>query len=226
MDGHFVPNLTIGPPFVKALKAITNVPLDVHLMIDNPGAQLDWYLDAGADLVTIHVESHACAMAQAFSTNTLVKTTRPVLSKGTSHVIETLSAPQAEILGSLLTRIRDAGAFAGVALNPHTPETVLKPLSGLFDVVLVMSVHPGFGGQSFIACSVDKIARLAAVRTAAQKRKDESEGSFLIEVDGGIDVTTAPSVVRAGADILVAGKAVFGAADPVKALAQLRQAAL
>jgi len=226
MDGHFVPNLTIGPPIVKALKAVTEIPLDVHLMIDNPATQLDWYLEAGASLVTIHVESHTAALANAFSTNTLVKSTRPVLRKGTSHVVGILPPAQVEELASLLARIRAAGVLAGLALNPNTPTTVLEPLVGLFDVAMVMAVHPGFAGQSFIASSADKVASLAAMRMAARGKLGAEAGSFLIEVDGGIDTTTTPSVVKAGADIIVAGKSVFGAPDPLEAYARLYQVIL
>lgn len=178
MDGHFVPNLTIGPGHVKALKRITDVPLDVHLMIDNPEVQLPWYLDAGADSVTIHVE--ACDDAKP-----------------------------------LLRSIREAGAKAGISLNPETPIDAIAGLLADVDLVLVMSVHPGFGGQSFIESSLDKIEAIARMRADAGV-------SPLIEVDGGINLETAPRAAAAGADVLVAGNAVFGAPDPALQVERIR----
>ena len=180
MDGHFVPNLTIGPPVVKALSRVATVPLDVHLMIANAEASLDSYLEAGADWVTVHVE--AC-----------------------THVHRVLRA------------IRAAGARCGVSLNPGTPVESLRDILGEVDLVLIMSVNPGFGGQSFIERSVERIRRLAELC--------EAEGAFpLIQVDGGIDTSTAPLVTRAGARCLVAGNAVYGADDPVAAMEAIRRA--
>lgn len=180
MDGHFVPNLTIGPAHVKMLKRVTDVPLDVHLMIDNPEVQVPWYIDAGADSVTVHVE--ACDDAAA-----------------------------------MLRTIRDAGVKAGISLNPETDASALAGLLGLVDMVLVMSVHPGFGGQSFIESSPAKIAAIVEMRKA--------EGAApLIEVDGGIGVATAPLVSAVGADVLVAGSAIFCADDPTAALRSIRDA--
>ena len=151
MDGHFVPNLTIGPAHVKMLKRVTDVPLDVHLMIDNPEVQVPWYIEAGADSVTVHVETCDNAV-------------------------------------SMLRSIRDAGAKAGISLNPETDPTQLAGLLDLVDMVLVMSVHPGFGGQSFIESSPAKIAAIVEMCKA--------EGAApLIEVDGGIGVGTAPLVM-------------------------------
>ena len=181
MDGHFVPNLTIGPAHVKALKRITSVPLDVHLMIDNPEVQVPWYIDAGADSVTVHVE--ACDDAAA-----------------------------------MLSSIRAAGVKAGISLNPETDASALEGLLGLVDMVLVMSVHPGFGGQSFIEGTPAKIARVVEMCEEAGARP-------LIEVDGGIGVATAPLVAHAGADVLVAGSAIFCADDPAFALEAIRNAA-
>lgn len=180
MDGHFVPNLTIGPGHVKALKRVTDVPLDVHLMIDNPEVQLPWYLDAGADSVTVHVE--ACADPLA-----------------------------------LFGQIRAAGAKAAISLNPETPASALDGLLGDVDMVLVMSVHPGFGGQSFIEDTPAKIACIASMC-------EELGVSPLIEVDGGINVSTAPLVTRVGADVLVAGSAVFCADDPAQMMKRIRNA--
>lgn len=180
MDGHFVPNLTIGPAHVKMLKRVTDVPLDVHLMIDNPEVQVPWYIDAGADSVTVHVE--ACDDAAA-----------------------------------MLRTIRDAGVKAGISLNPETDASALAGLLGLVDMVLVMSVHPGFGGQSFIKSSPAKIAAIVEMCKA--------EGAApLIEVDGGIGVATAPLVSAVGADVLVAGSAIFCADDPAVALRDIRDA--
>lgn len=178
MDGHFVPNLTIGPPVVKALKRVTDVPLDVHLMIDNAEDSVGWYLDAGADLVVVHAEA-------------------------------------VDHLHRVVQTIHAAGARAGVSLNPATPVEVLRDIVGELDLVLVMSVNPGFGGQSFIARSVDKVRRLAALCA-------EEGATPLIQVDGGIDEQTAPRVVEAGARVLVAGSAVFCADDPVEAMNAIR----
>lgn len=180
MDGHFVPNLTIGPAHVKMLKRVTDVPLDVHLMIDNPEVQVPWYIDAGADSVTVHVE--ACDDA-----------------------------------ATMLRMIGDAGVKVGISLNPETDASALEGLLGLVDMMLVMSVHPGFGGQSFIESSPAKIAAIVEMCKA--------EGAApLIEVDGGIGVGTAPLVSAVGADVLVAGSAIFCADDPAVALRGIRDA--
>ncbi len=180
MDGHFVPNLTIGPPVVRALKQTSPVPLDVHLMIDNADTTVSWYLEAGADLVTVHVE--AC-----------------------TH------------LHRVLRSIREAGASPGVSLNPATPIGLIGDVLGEVDMVLVMSVNPGFGGQSFIENSVRKVAELAEFC--------EAEGvSPLIQVDGGITEETVGRCVGAGARCFVAGNAVFGKPDPGAALRAIRAA--
>lgn len=181
MDGHFVPNLTIGPPVVKALKKVATRPLDVHLMIDNADATVDWYLDAGADMLTIHAEA-------------------------SPHLHRTLS------------RIREAGASPGVSVNPGTPLDILVEVLPMVDLVLVMSVNPGFGGQAFIERSVEKIAELHWML-------DKLGSDAVIQVDGGINATTAAQVAAAGARCLVAGNAVFGAPDPVAAIAEIRSAA-
>jgi ribulose-phosphate 3-epimerase len=181
MDGHFVPNLTIGPPVVKALKAVAKRPLDVHLMIDNVDSTIGWYLDAGADWVTVHPE--ACY-----------------------HLHRVVSA------------VHEAGAKAGVALNPATPVHVIRDVIGELDYVLLMSVNPGFGGQAFIPRTVGKTRQL--VRLCEEERV-----SPIIEIDGGITVETAPAVAAQGARMLVAGNAVFGAADPVAAMSAIREVA-
>ncbi|MCL1890824.1 MAG: ribulose-phosphate 3-epimerase [Coriobacteriia bacterium] len=250
MDGHFVPNLTIGPPFVEALKKLikkekSDTKLDVHIMVDNPIAQLDWYLKAGADILTIHVESHAAAVANASA----IGSVQPLRHKGTSYTITALSGSQIDELKYALKRIREAGALAGIALDPDTPAEVLRPLLGSFDVVMLMSVHPGFAGQSFIPSCLEKIAYVAQAREVMREKlggaasaggagdaggvgaaggkagagTTGAAGDFLVEVDGGIDATTVAAVVEAGADVVVAGKAIYGAKDPQKALTKLRK---
>lgn len=163
MDGHFVPNLTFGPPVIKALRHVTDKVFDAHLMVANPDALLDAYADAGADIITVHAE--AC-----------------------HHLDRTLA------------RIRDLGCRAGVSLNPHTPADILRHVLDRIDLVLVMTVNPGFGGQSFIPAMTDKIA---AIRDMTSGR------DVLIEVDGGITPETASVVTAAGATALVAGSAIF-----------------
>ncbi len=181
MDGHFVPNLTIGPPVVRALKRVARVPLDVHLMIEEPDRYLEAFVQAGADMLSVHVE---------------------VLP----HLHRTLQA------------IKALGASAGVVLNPSTPVMALEEVAGDVDFVLVMSVNPGFGGQRFIPRSLDKIR---AVRTLL----DRAGNPAPIEVDGGVDLDTIGPVVTAGADILVAGQAVFGTGDAEGAVRALKAAA-
>jgi ribulose-phosphate 3-epimerase len=180
MDGHFVPNLTIGPPVVAALKRVTTLPLDVHLMIDNADSTVDWYLKAGADMVCVHAE--AC-----------------------------------DDLPGVLARIRAAGALAGVAINPATPVATIAAVIADVDYVLVMSVVPGFGGQAFMPVALEKIAEIRCMLTACGSTAE-------IEVDGGIDETTAPLVTAAGARLLVAGNAIFGRPDPALALEAIRAA--
>jgi ribulose-phosphate 3-epimerase len=180
MDGHFVANLTIGPPVIRALKKIATRPLDVHLMIDNPNTTAEWYMDAGADWVTVHVE--AC-----------------------HH------------LPRMVQHIHAGGARAGMAISPATPASALEEVIADLDLVLVMSVFPGFGGQSFIPESTAKIAEVARMIAA-------SGSQAVIEVDGGIDEATAAEVAAAGARILVAGNAIFGSEDPAAALHAIRRA--
>jgi ribulose-phosphate 3-epimerase len=170
MDGHFVPNITIGPPVVKSLRKATNLPLDCHLMIENPDQFIPAFADSGADWISVHQE--ACV-----------------------HLNRTLEL------------IRSHGCRAGVVINPATPVSTLTEVFDIVDFILVMSVNPGFGGQKFLPSSLGKIARLAAVRS--ERRLD-----FRIEVDGGIALDTVQRVVRSGAEILVAGNAVFGSGDP------------
>jgi ribulose-phosphate 3-epimerase len=181
MDGHFVPNITIGQPVVKALKRIASVPLDVHLMIEEPDRYLEEFVDNGASMVTVHAE---------------------VLP----HLHRTL------------TRIRELGALAGVAINPSTPVAAIQDVAGVFDHLLVMSVNPGFGGQQFIRHSVRKVAEARAML-------DAQKLSTPIEVDGGVDASNIRSLVEAGASIFVAGNSVFATADPAEAVRQLRASA-
>lgn len=169
MDGRFVPNLTIGPLVVEAVRRATPKVLDVHLMIVEPERYVEDFAKAGADIITVHAEA-------------------------SPHLHRTLQ------------QIRALGKKAGVSLNPHTPEDVLKYVMSDVDLVLVMSVNPGFGGQSFIPNVLPKLARLRAMI-------DEAGGKADLEVDGGVKVGTARQVIEAGADVLVAGSAVFNAKD-------------
>ena len=181
MDGRFVPNLTIGPPVVAALRRVTGLPLDVHLMIVEPERYLRTFAEAGADWLTVHPEA-------------------------TIHLHRTL------------TQIRALGLKAGVALNPATSEESLRYVLGVVDHVLVMSVNPGFGGQSFIPAVLPKIERVRAMLDGAGR------GAVSIAVDGGITPQTAPQVVAAGADVLVAGSAIFRAeAGVAEAIRRLRE---
>lgn len=181
MDGRFVPNITIGPLVVKAARRATRLPLDCHLMIVDPDRYIDAFVDAGADVVTVHAE--ACP-----------------------HLDRTVQA------------IRARGAMAGVALNPHTPESVLDYVLDELDLVLVMSVNPGFGGQSLIERVFPKIERLRA-------EIDRRGLATHIEVDGGVKAHNARRFADAGADVLVSGSGVFGQADRPAAIAALRAAA-
>jgi ribulose-phosphate 3-epimerase len=182
MDGHFVPNLTIGLPVVKSIARATDLPLDAHLMISNPGTYAQQFVDAGASMVSVHVEADA-------------------------HLHRTLAS------------IKSAGAKAGVVLNPATPIEILVEALPFLDYVLVMSVNPGFGGQKFIGTAIDKVKRL-------RRMIEERQLPVRIEIDGGIDLGNIASVVAAGAEIIVAGSAVFGAADPEAAVRGLREATL
>lgn len=179
MDGHFVPNLTIGPMVVKAIRPHTAKPLDVHLMIDPAQPYLKEYADAGADIITVHAEAD-------------------------KHLDRSLQA------------IKDLGKKAGVSLNPGTPESVIEYVLDRLDLILVMSVNPGFGGQSFMASQLPKIAR---IREMIAGRPIE------LEVDGGVNTDTIKSVVDAGADVLVAGSAVFKGDDYAATIGALRTAA-
>ena len=180
MDGHYVPNLSIGPPVVKSLRARTDLYLDCHLMVSNPGDLIDAFADAGADGCTVHVE---------------------------------LGDPR-----PLFDRIRAHGMRVGLTFEPATPYRAVEPYLGEIDVLLVMSVKTGFGGQPFIPAVLDK-AR------AAREAIDTRELAVELEIDGGITLETAPLAVSAGVDILVAGTAIFGRPDPGAAARELRAVA-
>jgi ribulose-phosphate 3-epimerase len=181
MDGHFVPNLTIGPPVVKSLRKATELPLDCHLMIENPDEFIPAFADAGANWISVHQE--VCL-----------------------H------------LNRVLHHIRDHDCLAGVVINPATPVDTLTEVLDIVDYVLVMSVNPGFGAQKFIPSTLHKMRHLAEIR-------NERGLNYRIEVDGGVAPDTIGDVVRAGAEILVAGNAVFGSGDPRKNAEALLKAA-
>jgi ribulose-phosphate 3-epimerase len=180
MDGHFVPNITIGLPVVKSIASSTKLPIDAHLMISEPGRYAEQFVAAGAKMVSVHVEADP-------------------------HLHRTLAS------------IKAAGGYAGVAVNPATPLSAVEEALSFADYVLVMSVNPGFGGQRFIPTSLDKVRRL-------RRKIDESGLNVRIEIDGGIDRRNIGEVVAAGAEIIVAGSAIFGAEDPQAAVRELRDA--
>jgi ribulose-phosphate 3-epimerase len=181
MDGHFVPNITIGPPVVKSLRKATRLPLDCHLMIENPDQYIGDFAEAGADWISVHQE--ACR-----------------------HLNRTLNL------------IKSHGCRAGVVINPATPVETLSEVLEIVDYVLVMSVNPGFGGQKFIPGTLAKIRKLAEIRA-------ERGYGYRIEIDGGVAMETVAEVVRAGAELLVAGNAVFGKGDAKVNAAALLDAA-
>jgi ribulose-phosphate 3-epimerase len=178
MDGHFVPNITLGPPVVKAIRKATKLPLDVHLMIENADRYLDAFVDAGASWISLHVEA------------------LPHLQRSVAH-------------------LRGRGVQAGVALNPATPLAALEEILPELDYVLVMSVNPGFGGQSFIPSALDKVREI-------RKRIDASGRDIWLEVDGGIKADNIGAVANAGADTFVAGSAIFGAKDRADMIRRMR----
>jgi ribulose-phosphate 3-epimerase len=181
MDGHFVPNITIGAPVVASLRSWTDLPLDVHLMIERPEAHISQFAEAGADIITVHVEAAA-------------------------H------------LHRLVEAIKGLGVKAGVSLNPATPLSSLDEVLPLLDLVLVMTVNPGFGGQTFIDSMMDKITRLRKILDDRQLRAE-------LEVDGGITTNIAPKVAKAGAEVLVAGAAIFASKQGAgKALQEMKKA--
>lgn len=175
MDGHFVPNITIGPPIIASLRRFCSVPMDVHLMIDNPEEYVDSFADAGADIITVHIEA-------------------------TNHPHR------------LIQHIKDIGCKAGIVLNPSTPESRIEFLVEDIDMVLVMTVNPGFGGQKFIP---DMLRKIKAIRAMIEDRD--------LEVDGGIDEKTAPEVIKAGANILVAGSYIFNNSSYKASIKKLKE---
>ena len=182
MDGHFVPNITIGPLIVESIRPKTDVTLDVHLMIENPDKYISAFADDGADIISVHVEA----------TNQLHRT---------------------------IHLIKDSGKKVGVVLNPATPAEMIKPILKDVDLVLLMTVNPGFGGQTFITDVLSKIEQVS-------KWRSELSLSFEIEVDGGVNEKTAALCVEKGANVLVAGSAVFNSSDRAKAIESIRQSAI
>jgi ribulose-phosphate 3-epimerase len=180
MDGHFVPSITIGPLVTRAVREATAIPLDVHLMVEEPERHVAAFVDVGANRLTIHVEAEAC-----------------------------------DDPGSILRTIRDAGARAGLAINPETPLDAAEPFLNDIDLLLVMTVHPGKGGQKIEPDYQERIATACRMRQAAG-------ASFLVEVDGGIKAFNAAHAVAAGADVLVAGSAIFESQDYAAAIRALR----
>ncbi len=180
MDGHFVPNLTVGPPIVEALRKVTQLPLDVHLMITHPDAYIGAFADAGADYLTVHVE--ACP-----------------------HLHRTVQF------------IKERGVKAGITLNPATSITTLEEIVAEADLILVMSVNPGFGGQQFIPSVLEKIGKV-------REMIDRTRSRALLEVDGGVKVENAGVIVDAGADVLVSGSAIFTSADYANTIKAMRDA--
>lgn len=178
MDGHFVPNITIGPIIVEAVRKITKVPIDVHLMIKNPDKYLEAFINAGADYVSVHVEE-------------------------VTHLNRTVA------------RIKELGAKAGVVLNPATPICLVEDIAEYFDLLLLMTVNPGFGGQKFISNSIKRIKE-------AVKLRNDLGADFLIEIDGGINHTNIKSAYDAGVDVFVAGSAVFSADNISAAATELK----
>ena len=179
MDGNFVPNITIGSPVVASLRSKTNLPLDIHLMIEQPEKHISQFTEAGANIITVHVE----------------------VSRHLHRLIET---------------IKNAGVKAGVALNPATPISAVDEVLPILDLVLIMTVNPGFGGQAFIAGMMNKIARM-------RKKLDDSGAEVELEVDGGINNDIAVNVAQAGAEVLVAGSAIFNSQqNPGEALRKMR----
>jgi ribulose-phosphate 3-epimerase len=177
MDGHFVPNITIGAPVVKSIKKVTRIPLDVHLMISDPDKYVDDFIKAGADLVTIHVESEKFSEA-------------------------------------ILKNIKAKGVKAGISVKPNTPLKMIEKFYDLVDLVLVMTVEPGFGGQKLIVSALEKVREL-------KKVKEKTGAKFIIELDGGVTEENIRECVEAGAELLVAGNAVFATENPSQAIKNL-----
>lgn len=184
MDGHFVPNLTLGAPIVKSIRPISNLFFDCHLMVENPSSLADDFIKAGADMITVHIETEKHMNRLIYS----IKNQKSLAGKSMQ---------------------------AGISLNPSTPLVMIEELIKDVDMVLLMSVNPGFASQSFIPSTVNKIVRLKELIV-------KNNSNAKIQVDGGINKDTAPQVIKAGADILVAGSAVYGSSDIKEAIASLR----
>ncbi len=178
MDGHFVPNITIGPPVVECIRSWTNVPLDVHLMIENPQDYIRQFADAGADILTVHIEL-----------------------KGHLH--------------RLVQQIKDCGIKAGIALNPATPASTLEEIIPYVDLILIMTVNPGFGGQDFI----DLTKKIERTRTMLTERESQAE----LEIDGGVTNQIIPRLIKAGADVIVSGSALFSRPDITEAIQDMKE---
>lgn len=181
MDGHFVPNITIGPPVVKSIRKATKLPLDVHLMISDPDKYIPAFVEAGANMLTVHAEA-------------------------TVHLDRTLNFIRSQKVG------------VGVSINPATPVSVVEHALGLADMFLIMSVNPGFGGQKFIPYTLDKIRH-------ARQIIEDRKYRCVIEVDGGIDTDNLPDVIKAGAEVLVAGSAIFHSPDPARKVKEMLEIA-
>jgi ribulose-phosphate 3-epimerase len=181
MDGHFVPNITIGPPVVKSIRKVTKMPLDVHLMISDPDKYIPAFVEAGATMLTVHAEA-------------------------TVHLDRTLNF------------IRSYGIGVGVSINPATPVSAIEHALGLVDMLLVMSVNPGFGGQQFIPYAAEKIRH-------ARQIIEDRRLPCVIEVDGGVDLDTLPRVIKAGAEVLVVGSGIFQAAEPARKIKEMLELA-
>ncbi len=219
MDGHFVPNLTFGPPMVAALHRMTKLPLDVHLMIDEPLRYARAFADAGAAVLTVHAEAPGVAgpgwpapvrsQGEGGAGDATLATAPPPLAGG-AHPIDL------RMLRATLESLRALGVKSGLALRPDTGIDEIEPVLDVVDVLLVMTVYPGFSGQSFLPAPLETIRRAVGVRRARGL-------SYLIEVDGGVTIEdTGPRVAAAGADVVVAGHGVYRQADPVAAMKALR----
>ncbi|MFA6618824.1 MAG: ribulose-phosphate 3-epimerase [Candidatus Neomarinimicrobiota bacterium] len=179
MDGHFVPNLTFGPPIIKKIRKITDLPLDVHLMITNPDETIDWYIDAGADWLSFHIEA-------------------------------------AKNPETLLKHIRKRKVKAGLVIKPKTDVSEIKEFLPLCDYVLIMSVEPGFGGQSYISSADDKAIQLV-------KLKKDLKLPYLIQIDGGINLENIKRIAKLGVEVFVAGSAVFGSEEPIETIKKMKK---
>lgn len=181
MDGHFVPNITVGPGVVKDIRNRTGLPLDVHLMIENPEMYIPQFVQAGSDLITVHIET-------------------------------------CENLSTVIRQIKESGAKAGVTLKPGTSLKEIENVISEVDLILIMSVEPGFGGQEFIPETLDRVRKIKKIIAALQERNSPE-----ISVDGGVKLSNAKKIVEAGADILVIGSAIFATKDPVKTMNMFKQ---